>query len=175
MYDDYRKSQRLIGPVVFFLITLGGPALGQGGELAKEGSFEGNWNLEGTAETVEMEGKEVSVYRVEGPVKITNSSSGMKRHFHSRCVGVSDEKTGGVGRCIWEDEDGEGLFLQLAGTIVGSTGTSRESDGIVVGGTGKYEGIAGAFKVDWLFLESAFEAGKITARDTNFTGSWILP
>ncbi len=144
-------------------------------DFAKEGTFEGHWKVEGTTESLEMDGAKVSVYRVEGPVKITNSSSGMAREFQSSCVGVSDEETGGLGRCVWADGDGDGLFLELSGEIVGPAGTTRDAVGIVVGGTGKYAGLEGGFEAEFLFWESVLDEGKITFRDTSFKGSWKLP
>jgi len=149
--------------------------LGQPSELAKEGTFEGNWDVEGTTESMEIDDGQISIYRVEGPVEITNSSSGLAREFSSRCVGVSDEETGGIGRCVWVDSAGESLFLELSGEIIGPMGTTREAVGIVIGGTGKYAGLQGEFEADFLFWESVLKPGKITLRNTSFKGSWKLP
>lgn len=175
MSHFHRTTRKLIAPTGFALVLalFGSPVFAE--ELAKDGTFEGDWNVEGSAESVEVEGARVSIYRVEGPAKITNADSGMKREFKTRCVGVSDEEAGGVGRCVWADEDGDGLFLELSGEIVGPAGTTREAVGLVVGGTGKYAGIEGVFGMELLFWESALEPGKITIRDTNFKGTWKLP
>lgn len=113
--SEYRRSFPKVF-LAFVLVAVAFLAFSPAGadELAREGSFEGNWDVEGTTETLEMDGVRVAVYRVEGPVKITNSSSGLAREFESSCVGVSDEETGGIGRCVWADADGEGLFLELS-------------------------------------------------------------
>lgn len=172
VYCNFRKS---IGPAALVLAMLAPAAPGAAEDLAKEGTFEGNWDVDGTTESLEMDGGKVSIYRVEGSVKITNSSSGMAREFQSRCVGVSDEETGGIGRCVWTDADGDGLFLELSGEIIGPAGTTRDAVGIVVGGTGKYVGLEGSFEAEFLFWESVLDEGKITFRDTSFKGSWKRP
>ena len=177
MSSAYRNKWKL-GPAVLVL-TIAAisahsvPVLAE--DLAKEGTFEGNWDVDGTTESLEMDGGKLSIYRVEGSVEITNSSSGMAREFQSRCVGVSDEETGGIGRCVWTDADGDGLFLELSGEIVGPAGTARDAVGVVVGGTGRYVGLVGSFEAEFLFLESVLDEGKITFRDTSFKGSWKRP
>ncbi len=169
------RSQTIARIGAMYVCLCSAVVLGQPSELAKEGTFEGNWDVEGTTESMEIDDGQISIYRVEGPVKITNSSSGLAREFSSRCVGVSDEETGGIGRCVWVDSAGESLFLELSGEIIGPMGTTREAVGIVIGGTGKYAGLQGEFEADFLFWESVLEPGKITLRNTSFKGSWKLP
>ena len=169
------SRRRSIGIAILVALSLGAATLARAQEIAKEGTFEGNWDLTGTARTLEMDDGEVSVMRLEGPVTITNASTGLAREFDSVCAGVSDNKTGGVARCVWMDSDDDALFLELGGSIIGPAGTTREAVGVVVGGTGKYRGLEGEFAVEWLFWESAFDEGKVTGRDTKFTGSWRLP
>ena len=175
MFNVYCNVRKRVGPAVLVLTTLGLSVPGAAEELAKEGTFEGNWDVEGTTESLEMDEGQISVYRIEGSVKITNSSSGLAREFQARCVGVSDEETGGIGRCVWMDADGDGLFLELSGEIVGPAGTTRDAVGVVVGGTGKYVGLEGAFEAEFLFWESVLQEGKILLRDTSFKGSWKRP
>jgi len=175
MPDFQKNIQNLIIAAVLVVTAIVLPFPVRADDLAREGTFEGHWKVEGTTESLEMDGGKVSIYRVEGSVKITNSASGMAREFQSRCVGVSDEETGGIGRCVWTDADGDGLFLELSGEIIGPAGTTRDALGIVVGGTGKYVGLEGSFEAEFLFWESVLDEGKITFRDTSFKGSWKLP
>ena len=175
MPDFQKNIQNLIIAAVLVVTAIVLPFPVRADDLAREGTFEGHWKVEGTTESLEMDGGKVSIYRVEGPVKITNSSSGIAREFQSSCVGVSDEETGGIGRCVWTDADGDGLFLELSGEIIGPAGTTRDALGIVVGGTGKYVGLEGSFEAEFLFWESVLDEGKITFRDTSFKGSWKLP
>lgn len=143
-------------------------------EVADEGTFEANWSLEGTQESVVLAGKSVAAYRLTGKVKV-RVSDGLATEFASICAGISDQETGGMARCIWTDGEGAEIYLQLTGKIIGSMGTSRETQGKITGGTGRYEGLEGWVDTDWLFWESAFEEGKITARDTKTRGGWRRP
>ncbi len=140
----------------------------------REGTFAGSWQLEGEAKKVAADGEEVFLFRADGPVRLT-TSTGMQREFASECVGTSDNETGGVGRCVWTDADGDRLVLSMAGEIIGPAGTFRESRGQVQSGTGKYQGAQGDYVADWLFLESTIEPGKITARGTELKGAWKRP
>lgn len=143
-------------------------------EVAKEGTFEATWSLEGTRRPVELEGKAVAAYRLSGEVKIRRSD-GLSSEFESACAGVSDEQTGGMARCTWTDGDGDEVYLLFVGKIVGPMGTVREAEGKIVGGSGKYDGLEGWVETEWLFWESAFEEGKVTGRDTKTTGAWRRP
>jgi len=116
----------------------------------------------------------MALYRVEGPVTV-RSSGGLATQFEAQCVGVSDQQTGGVARCVWTDEAGEKIFMELSGSIVGPMGTSREAEGPVIGGTGRYQGIEGSYHIDWLFVESRLDDGKFKGFVTKLTGSWKRP
>ena len=121
-----------------------------------------------------MESGSAQLYRFHGPAKV-RSKDGLAREFESLCLGVSDNETGGVARCVWTDGEGERIFIELSGEIIGPTGTVRAAVGAVVGGTGRYRGMEGGFELDWLFLESKLEPGKIMARTFKFEGNWKAP
>ena len=89
MSHFHRTTRKMIAPTGFALVLalLGSSVFAE--ELAKEGSFEGDWNVEGSTESVDVDGARVSIYRVEGTARVTNADSGMKREFKTRCVGVS--------------------------------------------------------------------------------------
>ena len=146
-----------------------------GGEaIADEGTFKGDWSLKGTSRPIEVDAEKVVLVRVEGPVKLV-SSSGLATAFDALCVGASDQQTGGVARCVWTDQEGEKIFLELSSSIVGPMGTAREAEGTVIGGTGRYRGIEGSFHVDWLFIESHFDDSKFQGYVTKLEGSWKRP
>lgn len=153
------------------LAWLGPVALAETQPVERQGTFDGNWQLVGEAKTVETGGESVILLRASGPVSVTGSG-GMKTSFTSECVGASDGETGGAGRCVWTDEDGDQLFLSLAGEIIGPAGTFRETRGSVTGGTGKYVGLEGDYVADWLFVPSQLEKGKVSAHGTKLKGSW---
>ena len=156
------------------LLSLFGAGAGQAGEVARQGTFQANWKLDGTTESVELDGKLMSVYRLGGPVDVRRSD-GLAAEFESACSGVSDEKTGGMARCTWTDGDGDVIFLRFTGRIIGSTGTTREAEGTILGGLGKYEGLEGSIHTEWFFWESHLDEGTIIAHNTETTGSWTIP
>ena len=121
------------------ILSLFGAAVGQASEVAREGTFSANWELNGSTESVELDGKSMSVYRLGGTVDIRRSD-GLSTEFESTCSGVSDEETGGMARCTWTDGDGDAIFLRFTGRIIGSMGNTREAEGTILGGLGKYEG-----------------------------------
>ena len=143
-------------------------------QAADDGTFEATWSLEGTRESVVLGGKSVAAYRLTGPVKI-RTGEGMAREFSTVCTGVSNEETGGMARCTWTDDEGGEIFLELTGKIIGTMGTSRETQGKIAGGTGRYEGLEGWIDTDWLFWESALEEKTVKARDTDTRGGWRRP
>ncbi len=143
-------------------------------EVAREGTFDATWSLEGSRESIEIEGQPISAYVLTGEVKVRRSD-GLSSRFESTCTGVSDDKTGGAARCTWTDDKGDQVLLLFTGRIIGSMGTTREADGEILGGTGRYQGLQGWIRTDWLFWESVREEGKVTGRDTETTGGWKLP
>ncbi len=170
--DSVRAS---IVSVLFSLaIILGGLAPVAAQELAKEGTFSGTWSLEGKVKSLEEDGDVLIVFDYEGKLVLEAATGGLRRAFDTECVGVSDE-TGGLGRCAWRDEDGDVLILQVVGEVIGPAGTLRESAGLIIAGSGKYEGIEGEFAADWLFIDSSIEPGKVIGRNTRLSGSWMRP
>ncbi len=170
----------LKAPRCLLALALLVPAAATAADGARHGSFEANWNLAGGKRIVEVDGELVSTYRLTGKVTVERTDvegegSELSREFDSYCIGVSDEKTGGIARCEWVDEDDDSMVLDFVGKIVGPMGTSREASGAIIGGTGKYEGVLGVIETEWLFWESALEEGKIEGRDTKTTGRWTRP
>lgn len=172
MADFEQRVQRCVVVMATALLSVTGPVASA--EVASEGTFEATWSLDGSRQAIELDGEPMAAYRMTGPVKVRRSD-GLATEFASVCAGVSDEKTGGMARCTWTDENGDEVFFELTGKIVGTMGTARETEGKIVGGTGRYVGLEGWISTDWLFWESAFEEGKITGRDTETRGGWRRP
>lgn len=163
-------SLRILAAVLLGL-TLAGAA---GDEPPREGTFEGDWALSGTARPVEVGSATVVLSRLEGPVTL-RSAGGLARKFDAVCNSVSDQKTGGVGRCTWTDEAGDTLLLELSGTILGPAGTVREARGSVIGGTGRYAAVEGEFRVDWLFVDSVLDDERFKGYVSKLEGHWKRP
>ena len=130
------RSPRVLAVAVQALLVLGA-SLTLGQEIPRQGTFSGNWRLEGTTIKVTVDGTETAVYHLEGPVTI-RSGSNLPREFQSTCVGASDQTSGGAARCRWTDGEGDVLVVELSSRILGYTGTVRTANGEVAGGTGKY-------------------------------------
>lgn len=142
-------------------------------DLERQGTFEGKWTLEGRLGTMDVDGHEVQVMRVEGPVTV-ETTGGLRTAFESDCVGVADGEAGGTGRCIWTDADGDAITMDMEGRIIGPAGTFREAKGVITGGTGKYAKLEGEYQLDWLFIESSIEPGKVLGRGTKLEGTWRI-
>jgi len=165
------RSSTLVSLFLLALPVASSPVTAQ--ELAREGTFQGNWTLEGRTSTIEIDGHEVNVMRVQGPVTV-QTTGGLRTAFESDCVGISDGEAGGTGRCVWTDQDGDAISMDLEGRVIGPAGTFREARGVITGGTGKYEKLQGEYQLDWLFIDSAIEPGKVMGKGTKLTGTWRI-
>jgi hypothetical protein len=142
--------------------------------LPKEGTFEGTWHASGTVQKVPMRGATVTLARLDGQIEL-QSGDGLARQFEAVCNSVTDPKTGGAGRCVWTDASGDTIQFEVSGAPLGSAGTVREANGLVVGGTGRYAGIRGEFHVDWLFVESTADDSRFSGYITKLEGHWLRP
>lgn len=156
-------------------LLLGG-ALPAGAQeaLPREGTFSGDWSIQGTMTQVEMEGTPVTLGRLEGEVTLA-STGGLAREFDALCHVVKHETTGGVARCTWTDAEGDAVYLEVSGSIIGPAGTLREARGTVIGGTGRYAGIEGGIELDWLFVESTLDDSRFKGYVTKLEGHWSRP
>ncbi|QJR10455.1 hypothetical protein DSM104443_01519 [Usitatibacter rugosus] len=109
-------------------------------------TFEGSWSATGTRQFVDLgPDRRVSTFRLTGSLLL----SGEKRlgvGFRAQVMGLSDPRTGMVGRCVWTDERGDQIYSELKGDAVGS-GTRIE--GTIVGGSGRYTGVTGDYTFRW--------------------------
>ena len=126
MHGIDKLVRALIVPIALTLLIIS--AFPIEAEVASEGTFEATWSLEGSRESIEIEGEPISAYVLTGEVFVRRSD-GLLGKFASVCTGVSDDKTGGAGRCTWTDADGDDVLLLFTGKIIGTMGTTRESEG----------------------------------------------
>ena len=157
------------------LALLGAGAVQAAEAAPKEGTFEGSMDVAGTTQAVQMGGVTVSLARITGKVKLRTADGLAAREFDAVCNVVSDQKTGGVGRCTWTDANGDTLLLELSGSIIGPAGTSREAVGRVVGGTGRYAGLEGDIDLEWLFVDSTLDDTRFKGYVTKLQGRWRRP
>jgi hypothetical protein len=147
------------------------PAGGQ--EIARQGTFDGRWDVVGKALKIELgESRAVTVVKFEGAVVLEGHQRGLARGFRTECVGMQDQKSGGVGRCVWKDRFDHEIWSEISSD---SLGTARRSHGNFVGGTGKFEGIEGEFEFQWVYMIPASEEGPVQGYTTELSGNWKLP
>ena len=143
-------------------------------ELQKSGDFLGHWTAVGTAETLVLdESRSATILRLQGTIDI-ESSHGLTRALQTDCVGlnVRDDGSTGTGRCVWTDSDGDRMISEVTGEL---SGTDSKVRGRFIGGTGKYEGLEGAYQLDWRYLRAIEEEGTIHGYSTSLSGNWTLP
>lgn len=86
--------------------------------------------------------------------------------FRADVIGFSDTSSGFVGRGVWTDERGDTIFSELKGE---GTRDCNRIEGVILGGTGRYEGLIGSFEFSWQYvLES--DDGTIRGRATDLKG-----
>lgn len=155
-------------------VLLTATAVQSGGqEIPRQGTFDGRWEVVGKAQKIDLgESRTVSVAKFQGAVVLTGQARGLARGFRADCVGMQDQKTGGIGRCVWKDRFDHEIWSEISSA---SLGVARQSHGVFVGGTGKFEGIEGEFEFEWIYMMPASEEGTVHGRTTNISGSWKLP
>lgn len=130
-------------------------------------TFEGSWRFEGHRVTQAETGE--SLFRTEGEAMIETSKE-TKETFTTHCVGAGSDQTGSFARCVWTTKDGSDLVVELNGRAVRPKGTLREEEGRIVGGSGRFAGAEGKLEMSWLFIDSAFEEGKVVGTASDITG-----
>lgn len=129
--------------------------------------FEGTWSFEGHKVSESEQG---ALFVTTGEARI--ATDGKEIAFATRCLGASDQENGGIARCRWSAGPEDSILLDLSGTIIGPMGTLREAQGRLLAGTGRFAGIQGEVQLDWLFIDSVFEEGKITGSSSDIEGWW---
>ena len=129
-------------------------------------SFEGTWSATGTRQSLDLGAdRRVSVFRLTGSLLL----SGPQRPgvgFRAQVIGMSDPRTGMVGRCVWTDERGDQVYSELKGDAVGA-GTRIE--GTIVGGTGRYAGVTGDYSFRWQSVVDT-EGDEVSGRVVDLKG-----
>lgn len=157
------------------------PAQAQDTPSAKEGTFKARWVVRGTRQRLDFgPDREVFSFQIQGRLDV-EADSGTLVDLQSKCVGMRDSKTGGMARCTWRDPDGDQIFSELSGNILGAQTTVQ---GTIVGGTGEYAGMQGDYSFTWSWQRFAraqtqeyFErqAPTLQGYATDLTGTWRLP
>ena len=107
-------------------------------------TFGGNWTATGTRTTLDLgSDHRASIVHMNGSLVLAGENRpGVG--FKAEIVGFTDSQRGMVGRSVWTDERGDKVFSELTGEWVG---TGNRIAGTFLGGTGRYAGATGEYRV----------------------------
>ncbi len=155
------------------VLAMAGLTLPSNVVIAEEtGTFEGTLTANGKRQVLDFqEGRAVFTFALEGHVNLTNAV-GETGDFWADWVGLWDTKTGGAARCVWDDMQGQKIYVVLTGTQMEKGATLT---GEFVGGTGAYKGIQGNFIFTWTTV--SFDTGDkvIAGYAKDIKGTYRIP
>jgi len=151
---------RFAAPAIALLIGLAGAAPPDPATRV----FQGTWTAVGKRTTVELgAGRGASVAEFSGLLVLTGPLR-PGAGFRATAVVFNDSATGLVGRAVWSDSRGDQVFSELR-----SPAGSQTIVGSVVGGTGRYRDVTGAYSFAWRFLIEG-EDGMVQGQSVGFSG-----
>jgi hypothetical protein len=139
---------------------------------AEEGAFTGTWIASGERQLQDfMAGRRVFTFRVNGHMNLKDPL-GKVSDFWAECSGLWDAATGATARCVWRGERGQEIFVVLDGQPLE---TGVQVSGRIVGGTGRFEGIEGAFTFTWTSVFINKDTSTLTGHTENIAGTYRIP
>ena len=134
-------------------------------------TFTGTWSASGTRHTLRLgPDHRASIVSLSGALLLTGSR-GLGVGFQAEAIGMSDSRTGVRGRSVWTDERGDQVFSDFEG---GPMGTGSAIVGTIIGGTGRYAGLTGEYRLRWEYVIDA-EEGTISGRTVDLAGRVQAP
>ena len=125
-------------------------------------SFEGTGTATGHRQTLPMgPDRKVSTFSLSGSLLLTGERR-LGQGFRIDLMGSSDSLKGGTGWSVWTDTSGDQVFSEIRGERIG---TGARITGTLLGGTGRYAGVAGEYEFTWQFViesEDGNSQGRIT-------------
>ena len=162
----FARAMRVVVAVVAFTLPCGQV-------IAEEtGTFEGTLTASGKRQMLDfMDDRAVFTFSLEGHINLKNAL-GETGDFWAEWVGMWDTETGGTARCVWDNLEGEKIYVVLTGTQLKEGATLT---GEFVGGTGKFQGILGNFIFTWTSV--SFNTGDkvIAGYAKDIKGSYRVP
>jgi hypothetical protein len=135
------------------------------------GTFRAYWNVTGTVHLLDFDGGTVAAGSHQGTV-VLNTSQGTVPAFETDCVAFRDDRTGGLGRCVWKGPLGDLVYVEIESSGPAGFGRAR---GRFVKGTGEYEGIQGGFSFEWNYSVSRGRDATFDGHTLEMTGNYNLP
>jgi len=142
-----------------------GPAVGPPTPPAAAGEwreFAGSWNAAGSRRTIPLGAdRRGAIIDLRGTMLLAGPGRpGVG--FRAEVIALVDSATGLVGRSVWTDERGDQVFSELTGE---GTAAQNRIAGTILGGTGRFAGVTGAYEFSWRFV--------IEAEDGSIQGSAV--
>lgn len=111
--------------------------------------FEGSWNAAGSRRTIPLGSeRKASIIDLRGTMLLAGAGRpGVG--FRADVIALVDSDTGLVGRSVWTDERGDQVFSDLKGE---GTAARNHIAGTILGGTGRYAGVTGAYEFSWQWV-----------------------
>jgi hypothetical protein len=133
-------------------------------------TFEGDWSATGERHTLHLgPGHWASIYNLTGSMLLKDEKQ-MGMGFQGRVIVLSDNVTGGIGRCVWTNENGDQVFSEIK---IGSGAHGVQIVGTIIGGTGRFAGVNGTYEFKWQYLIEA-EEGVIQGRAVGLKGRYRI-
>ena len=93
---------------------------------------------------------------------VLTGDRGLGVGFRAKAIGFTDSLTGVQGRSVWTDENGDKVYSELKGEMVGA-GFANRITGTFLGGTGRFAGVTGEYSFRWEYViesdDDAIERG----------------
>lgn len=161
-------------PALLALLSLllasacGGPAKGpQSVSLPGEWkSFEGTGTATGYRHTLSMgPDRKVNTFNFSGSLTLIGERR-LGRGFRIDLIGSADSLKGGTGWSVWTDTNGDQVFSEIRGERIG---TGANILGTLLGGTGRWAGVAGEYEFKWQFVIES-DDGNLQGQITGLRG-----
>jgi hypothetical protein len=132
--------------------------------------FEGSWNAAGSRRTMPLGAdRRGALIDLRGTMLLAGPGRpGVG--FRAEVIALADNATGLVGRSVWTDEHGDQVFSALTGE---GAAARNHIAGTILGGTGRFAGVTGAYEFAWRFVLEA-EDGSIQGSAVGLKGRYQL-
>ena len=164
----YRRGLPLALLAFLLVSACGGPAKGPVSVLSpgEWRSFEGTGSATGHRQALHLgPDRIVSIANLSGSLLLVGERQ-LGQGFRVDLIASIDSLKGGTGWSVWTDTRGDQVFSEIRG---GPIGTGARVMGTLLGGTGRYAGVAGEYEFDWQYVIESGE-GNIQGRITGLRG-----
>jgi len=152
----------------------------QSGRRDREGSppavagghpFSGRWTVTGSTQHLPFSaGRRVATFQLRGTLHITGGD-GVVPDMGAEILGLLDSEAGCTARCTWTDSDGDRIFSEIRGDLIGRGGRGK---GEITEGTGKFAGATGSYSFTWASVIAENET-RVDANTNDLSGTLRIP